>query len=243
MPLKNKVVLITGASQGLGKCVALKLSREGVKLALIARTESLLKEVWDGAVKNGAEAEYFVCDIRKLEQIKETVAAIKEKCGAIDVLINNAGVWTENELEKSNPELRRNALETNVLGHINFTYEILPMMQEQNMGHILNVISTSGAQDIPAGDNSEWRVYGASKWAMVGFSKDLANSLRDTKIKVTQFLPGGFESNLYENAGRKDAHNQPWMMQTEDVADVLIFTLTRPEDVYMEKVIFSKLMP
>ncbi len=241
MNLKNKTIVITGASQGLGRCLALKLAKEGVRLALVARTENLLKEVQAECIKAGTEAEYFTCDIRDLTQIKKTVLDIKTKFGDIDILVNNAGIWTDNELEEKNPELRRDAFEINALGNINFTYEVLPMLEAKNSGHIFNVISSSGAQDIPAGDNKDWRVYGATKWAMVGFSKDLANSLHDTKIKVTQFLPGGFDSNIFENAGLKDAHDQPWMMKTEDVADIIVFALNRPDDVCMEKIIVSKL--
>ncbi len=240
MELKDKVIVITGASQGLGRSLALKLAEAGARLALVARTEMLLTEVRDECRSFGTEAEFFLCDIRDAEDIHKTVIAIKERFSNIDILINNAGIWTDNELEEEKPELRKEAFAVNTLGSINFAYEVLPIMQARNYGHILNVISAVAAQDIPAGDSSEWRVYGASKWAMVGFSKDLANSLRDTKIKVTQFLPGGFDSNIFENAKMPDAHNQPWMMKIEDVADVAIFALSRPEDVYMEKIIVTK---
>ena len=75
---------------------------------------------------------------------------------------------------------------------------------------------------------------------MVGYTQALRESLRDTNIKVIQYFPGGFESNLYENAGRENSHNQPWMMKTEDVAEIILFALTRPKDVYMEKIVVSK---
>lgn len=242
MKLKNKVIIITGSSQGLGECLAYKLAKEGAQIALLARTESLLRRVKGKIVKDGGRAEYFVCDIRDLKQVKQAVSEIKKRFTKVDILVNNAGVWTDEELEKKRPELRQNAFNTNALGHINFTYELLPILKRQKKAHIFNVISTAGASDIPSGDNTLWKTYGASKWAMVGFSKDLRNSLRDTKIKVTQYFPGGFESNLYENAGRPNPHNQPWMMKTEDVADVIVFALTRPDDVHVEKIVVSKMM-
>ena len=111
--------------------------------------------------------DYFVCDIRDLKQIKQTVKNIKAKYNKIDVLVNNAGVWTDENLEKKKPELRQNALLTNALGHINFTYELLPILKEQKQAHIVNVISTAGASDIPSSDNTLWKTYGASKWANV----------------------------------------------------------------------------
>jgi len=242
MKLKNKVVVITGASQGLGEELACQIAKQGAKIGLLARTEELLKKVKQRIIKGGGRAEYFVCDIRDLKQIKKAVEEIKIKFKKIDILVNNAGVWTDENLEKKRPELRQNAFNTNALGHINFTYEVLPILKRQKRAHILNVISAAGASDIPSGNNTLWKTYGASKWAMVGFSKTLRNSLKNTKIKVTQYLPGGFESNLYENAGRPNPHNQPWMMKTKDVAKIIVFALTRPDDVHVEKIVVSKMM-
>ncbi|MBI4226558.1 SDR family oxidoreductase [Candidatus Roizmanbacteria bacterium] len=241
MKLKDKVVVITGASQGLGKAVALKVAREGAKVVLVARTEKLLKEVKEKINKDRREAEYFVCDIRDSDAIKKTVKRIFEKFKTIDILVNNAGVWSDEELEINKPEGRKNVVETNALGHINFTYEILPYFKKRNRGYIFNVISTSGVGDIPDGNNAAWKSYGASKWAIAGFTKALRDELKGTKIKVTGFFPGGFESNLYANAGRKNPHNQPWMMKTEDVADVVLFAMTRPEDVLIEKIVVAKM--
>ncbi len=242
MNLKNDVVIITGASQGLGKILALKLAKEGVKVALVARTKSLLEKLRNTIQKSGGVAEYFVCDIRDLSQVKNTVKQIRETFGRIDVLINNAGVWTDDQIESDQPEQRKAALETNVLGHINFTHEVLPLFKKQKSGYIFNVISTSGVGDIPSGNIAMWKTYGATKWAMSGFTKALRDDLKDTKIKVTGFFPGGFDSNLYENAKRPNPHNQPWMMKTEDVADIVVFALTRPDDVLMSRIVVEKLM-
>lgn len=238
MQLKDKVVIITGASQGLGKTLAYKAAKEGAKVALIARTEKLLKKAKQTIEKDKGEAEYFICDIRKLDNIKGAVKKITERFGNIDILINNAGVWTDDEIEKNNPEQARLVLETNVLGNIWMTKEILPIMKKQNKGYIFNVISTSGLADW---DNTNWQTYGATKWAMAGFTKSLKDSLRGTKIKVTGFFPGGMDTDIYENAGIKNYHNLSWMMKKEDVADIVIFALTRPEDVLMERIVVAKM--
>jgi len=241
MELKNKVVIITGSGTGLGKSVALKIAALGAKVALVARTEAELKQVKDEIVKSGGEAEYFVCDVSNEDLIQTTVQSVLNRYKSIDILVNNAGIWTDEELEKKDPTLRRKALEVNTLGTIQFTYALLPHFQEKNNGYIFNVISTAGASDSPSGNNSMWKTYGASKWALTGFTKALRESLVGTKIKTTAFHPGGFDSMLYEKAKRKDAHNQPWMMKTDDVADVIIFALTRPGGMLMEKIIVSKI--
>jgi NADP-dependent 3-hydroxy acid dehydrogenase YdfG len=149
-------------------------------------------------------------------------------------------MWTDDELEKVDSSLRKKTIETNILGCINTTHAFLPVFQNKNCGHIFNVISTSEASDTPAGNNSLWKTYGASKWAITGFTKALRESLVGTKIKVTAFHPGGFDSMLYEKAKRKNPHNQPWMMNTDDVADVAIFALTRPADIQVERIIVTK---
>jgi NADP-dependent 3-hydroxy acid dehydrogenase YdfG len=239
MKLKNQTAIITGASSGLGEFLAYKLSLdEGAHVILIARTENLLKKVVDKIQKEGGQAEYQVCDISDSEQVKVTVKKILNQHKKIDILINNAGVWTDNSLEETRPELRKAAFETNSLGNIQFTEELLPIFEKQNNGQIFNVISGAG---IHSGNNVFWKTYGATKWAMTGYTKALRESLAGTKIKVIQFYPGGFESNLYEKVGRPDAHNQPWMMKTEDIADVVVFALTRPDDLNMEEISVSKM--
>lgn len=241
MELKDKIVIVTGASQGLGKEVSLKLGRAGAKVMLVARTEALLKTAQQSIQEAGGTAEYFLCDIRKPDQIKKTVDEIVKKHGRIDILINNAGVWTDENLEKENPQRRNLAIETNTLGHIEFTKVILPYMKKQKDGLLFFVISTSAVSDNDFGDNKDWQSYGASKWAMRGFTKDLKYSLRETNIKVSTLFPGGFDSNLYENAGWKEnAHKQPWMMKTTDVADLVMFMLTRPSDMLIDTLIATK---
>ena len=241
MDLKNKVIVITGSGSGLGRAVALKVATLGAKVALVARTVGELKDVQKEIEQGGGVAEYFVCDITDESAVKKTVKAVFDVYKTVDILVNNAGMWTDEELEKNNTGLRKQALETNTLGTIQFTYEVLPYFQKKNAGYIFNVISTAGASDTPAGNNVRWKTYGASKWALTGFTKALREALVGSKVKVTAFHPGGFDSMLYEKAKRKDAHNQPWMMKTEDVADVIVFALTRPSDVMMEKIIVSKI--
>lgn len=235
--MKDKIVVITGASHGLGKSVAKKLIAEDATVILVAHGEEVLRKV---AADLGAHAHPYVCDINSVAHILKTVQQIVADYGRVDVLINNAGIWTDEELEKDDPTRRRQAFEVNALGTIEFTKALEPVFREQNSGHVLNVISTAGTSDTSAGDNTGWQSYGATKWAIAGFTRAFKDSLADTKIKVTGFYPGGFDSDLYESAARPDPHNQPWMMHTDDVADALIFCLTRPGDVLIEKMVVTK---
>ena len=119
------------------------------------------------------------------------------------------------------------------MGPIYFTKAVLPLFKKNNKGHILNVISKAGT-DIS--DNKDWPTYTATKWAVAGYTKALAYTLANTKIKVSGFYPAGFESNIFETAGEKEAHNQPWMMRTEDVAKAVVYMLDTPEDLQIKAV-------
>jgi short-subunit dehydrogenase len=242
MDLKDKVIIITGAGSGLGKALATKTASQGGILLLVDVNEKFVKQTQQEIEQKSGKAESYMCDITDLNEIDEVTQTMYKKYHRIDILINNAGIWTDEELEEKNPILRKKAFEINALGHIQFTKAVLPFLKKQNSGHIFNVISTAGLDDTPAADNTGWQTYGASKWAMTGFTKALRESLSATKIKVTAFHPGGFDSNLYQTAGRPNSHNQPWMMKTDDVADVALFALTRPADVLIEKIVVTKIM-
>lgn len=236
--VKNKVIVVTGASQGLGKELSQKLGKLGAKIALVARKEDLLKKVKTIIVKAGGAAEYFVCDVTSRNEVNKTVEQIVKTFGTIDILFNGAGIWTTDKLEEKRPELVENAFKVNAIGPIYFTKAVLPIMKKKNSGHIFNVISKAGL-DLP--ENKDWLTYTATKWAMTGYTKALKYALEGAKIKVTGFFPGGFESNIFETAGEKDAHNQPWMMRTSDVANAIVYALNAPDDLLINSIGISNL--
>lgn len=93
--------------------------------------------------------------------------------------------------------------------------------------------------DLP--ENKDWLTYTATKWALTGYTRALKYAIESTKIKVTGLFPGGFESNIFETAGEKDAHNQPWMMRTSDVADAVIYALDAPDDLWINTIGMSNI--
>jgi short-subunit dehydrogenase len=231
--VKDKVVIITGASQGLGKELSFQLAALEAKIALVSRTKSNLEQVKKEIMAKGGIAEYFVCDVTNQEQVIKTVKAVKDHFGTIDILVNGAGIWTTDELEDKRPELIEQSFKVNSMGPIFFTKAVLPTFKQNNKGHILNIVSKAGT-DIP--DNKDWPTYTATKWAVAGYTKALSYALADTKIKVSAFYPGGFESHIFETAGEKDAHNQPWMMRTKDVAMSIVFMIDTPDDLQVKSI-------
>ncbi len=226
--MKNKVVVITGASQGLGKELSLGLAKLGNKMALVARSEGLLKQIKDKINKSGGIAEYFICDVTQIKQIKETTKKIINKFGKIDVLINGAGIFSLDKLEDEKPELTEEVLRVNSVGTINFIRSVLPYMEKVNSGHIINVISRAG---LDLEENKDWLTYTASKWAVTGYTKALQAKLTKTAIKVSGIYPGAFESNIFEKVGYKEAHNQSWMMETSQVVEALVWVLNQPDKI------------
>jgi ribitol 2-dehydrogenase len=109
---------------------------------------------------------------------------------------------------------------------------------------VLNVISASGFNDTESADNRRWSTYGATKAALAGYNTTLTRQLAPEGIKVSGVFPGGFESDLYESAGTVEEHHDAfWMMRTEDVAEVVVFVLTRPPDVNVERLLVTKQFP
>lgn len=236
----SKTIIITGAAQGLGREVATQAAGLSMSLILV----DIAKEKLDDTVKtlqdDGAQAEGFVCDVSDIESVRKICQEIKEKHKSIDILLNNAGIWTDTDLEAKNVSRRLDTLKSNTLGMINMTEELLPYFLDKNRGTIANLISVAATYKFD--DLKDWRVYGASKWGAHGYTKSLRDILADKQVKVVAIYPGGFESNLYENAGRENAHNQPWMMKTEDVANAVIYAINQPEDVEISEIVITKKM-
>lgn len=229
MDISNQVVVITGASDGLGKALAYRLAKEKVKLALLARSEDKLKILRDEIMSQGGQAEYVVCDVTKVEDIQNAIQQVKEKLGSIDILVNNAGIWTAGTLEQHSIEKIKELFTTNTLGTIFTTKEVLPLMKEQKYGQILNVISVAGIEEVA----SYGLVYVATKHALQGFTDTLKQELQGTGIKVIGFYPGGMATNIFKTAGIT-AVDSNQMMKVEDIAEIVTFVLKQPKDVVID---------
>jgi len=225
--------VITGAASGLGAQLARQLSELGWELHLIDVDDKRLAGVADSI-----NSKAYVCDVSDRLAVREVMSEI----GDIQVLVCAAAKWTDEEYEQEHPDARKAAIDANVLGLVESTKAALEHMDKQAFGRILVISSTGGIGDSRGSlDDSAWQTYSATKWAATGFARALRHSLEGTKIQVQTMYPGGFESNFYEDARGPDlAHNQDWMMSTEEVATVAQQLLTQPESVYMEKVVFTK---
>ncbi len=234
MNLKNKIIVITGASAGIGKQISLRLSREGVSLALIGRNKKRLKEVADESKKLGAiKVETYVCDILKNEDLEKTVKLIVSDFKIIDILINNAGIWQKfAPVEKIDKKIIDSVIGTNLIALINVTRLFVPILKKRKEAAIINIVSKSGVV-AQAGQS----VYTASKYGARGFTEVLRLDLKDTKVKVAGLYQGGIDTDMFKKAG--DNFSTKDFTDPADLADVVAFMLRQPDKIWLQDIFVS----
>lgn len=225
----KRVILITGASEGIGKCLAKKMvSRDENTVVLLAQNEEILRKT---SVELGCP--YLVCDISDYKQVQKAADFMQESYGRIDILVNNAGVIFEGELDKTPYEVIESVVKINTLGAIYFCKAVIPIMKKQRGGKILNVVSIAG---LAAGPRKT--VYNASKWALTGFTDGLRQELVDYNISVMAVFPGLVDTNLFRNAGL--THDMKNALSPESVAGTIDYMLSF-ENVNFDKVVLRNL--
>ncbi len=231
MNLKNKVIVITGASDGIGRQIALRLAKENVKLALIARDKEKLRDVSKEAKKLVAEnVKTYSCDICETSKLEKTIKTIISDFGSVDILINNAGIWQKlMPVDELTEEVVDNVIKTNLLGLIHTTRLLLPALREREEAAIINIVSKSGvvAQKGQA-------VYTASKYGVKGFTEVLKEDLKGSKIRVAGIYQSGTNTKMFEKAGEDFSADK--FTDPADLADVIAYILSRPEKIWIHDV-------
>jgi hypothetical protein len=199
MDIRDKVVIVTGASSGIGEATARQFGKEGAKVVLAARRvdrlESLAQEI--GAMNTGAETLVVQADLSKLEDIQRMIEATLARFDRLDVLVNNAGFGRLNWLEKLDPVKDIQAqFDVNVMGVIQTTRQALPVMMQQRSGHIINMCSMAGLVATPT-----YTIYAACKHAVHGFSEALRREVKPWGIDVSMIYPGGVVTEFAQHAG------------------------------------------
>jgi len=197
----GKVVVITGASRGLGLVLARQLVDRGAKVAICARTQADLDEAAAELRKRGGQVLAAACDIRDMEQVKRFIGRVTGTWGRIDVLLNVAGVIEVGPLESMTLEDFHEAMDINCYGALHTILAVLPTMKQQRWGRILNVASIGGKQAVP-----HLLPYDMSKFALVGLSNGLRTDLAKDGIIVTTASPTLMRTGSPRNAFFKGHH-------------------------------------
>ena len=231
MNLKGKVAIVTGASDGLGKQIAIKLAKEGVSLALVARSEEKLNAVKTEVEKLGSlKAEVYSCDISNSKQVESTVRQVEVDFKEVQILLNIAGVWQKlNLLEDVSIEEIDNVIDTDLKGMIYMTHFVLPILKRQKEAAIINDSSKSGITAQPGQS-----VYTAAKWGVRGFTDVLKEDLKGTSVRAAAFYQGGTNTEMFNKTG--EHFDQEKFIDPENLAEVVVFMLSRPPKIWLHDV-------
>jgi short-subunit dehydrogenase len=199
--LRDKTVLITGGSRGLGLVMAREFARHGARLALCARDEEELESARLDLERFGVEVMVVRCDVRNRQEVNDMVAAVNARFGNVDVLVNNAGVIQVGPLEVMTEEDFEQAMQAHFWAPLNTIMAVLPSMRQRKSGRIVNITSIGGKVAVP-----HLVPYSASKFALVGLSKGLRAELMKDGISVTTVCPGLMRTGSPRNAEFKGQH-------------------------------------
>lgn len=192
--IRDSRILITGASQGIGRALAELAAEQGAKVLAVARSEELLGELADAVKAKGHSIEILKADITNREDRQAMVEAAKKHFGGLDILVNNAGIGATGHFADCGADRLRKIMEVNFFGLTETTRVLLPMLKEGNKPAIVNISSIAGKRGIPA--RSE---YSASKFAVQGFSEAIRAELAKDNVDVLVVSPGLTQTNFSKN--------------------------------------------
>jgi NADP-dependent 3-hydroxy acid dehydrogenase YdfG len=237
--IKGKIVVITGASSGMGEAAAKHLSALGATVVLGARRtdriEKLAKEIND----NGGKALAIAMDVTQREQVKSFVDAAVEQFGRIDVILNNAGIMPLSTMDSLHADEWDKMIDVNIKGVLNGIAAVIPYMKEQKSGQIINTSSVAGHKVFNGS-----AVYSATKYAVRALTEGLRMEVKPYNIRTTIVCPGAVKTELLEQITDVDVRqaNEDYVgavgISPESFARVVAFAISQPEDVDINEIIF-----
>ncbi|MBW2102921.1 MAG: SDR family oxidoreductase [Deltaproteobacteria bacterium] len=227
--ISGRRALITGATKGIGKAIALRLGAAGARIAAAATSEDRLEQLCGELRELGIECFARPCDVTDPEQVGGFVEEAAENLGGIDILVNNAGVGYSGTVADSDPAEMEKMIRVNFFGVYLMTRMALPVMIGQGGGDIVNMGSVAGLKYSP-----NFAIYSATKFAVRAFSEALRNEVQGHGIRVTLIHPGMTRTPFFESFARGGAPlplDREDILRPEDIARAVEFAVTRPEGV------------
>lgn len=236
--IEGKVVVITGASSGLGEATARALSAQGASVVLGARRTDRIQALANELTGRGGKALAITMDVTQYDQVKRLVDTAVQTYGRIDVMINNAGLMPNSPLERLKIEDWERMIDVNIKGVLYGIAAALPYMKQQKSGHIINVSSVAGHKIRPGG-----AVYAATKHAVRVISEGLRQEVKPYNIRTTIISPGAVATELPQSVTEPDiAENVRKIYEAAIPADAfaraVIFAMSQPEDVDVNEILF-----
>jgi len=218
-----KVIIISGGSSGLGKEIAKRLSPDNQVIILAHNQEKLT------ATASEIGCDFALADVTLYPDVEAAVSKINEKYSRIDCLINCVGIWTEGPITENTPEEITSLLDVNTKGTIFLSKAVIPYLEKQNGGEIINIISQDG---LTAKKNRS--LYHATKWAITGFTKCLQEDYSDKNIKITGVYPGLMKTGLFEKKGVERDLTQA--LEPSEVAQLIAFVINLSQDTHIPEI-------
>lgn len=234
MNLKNKTVLITGASDGLGKETALRLAKEKTNLVLLGRDKERLQRISNQAQKSGAiNVTSYTFDLSNRDSVTDHLEMIRKNHNDISVILNIAGIWQkQGDLDQLNHNEIEEIIATNLTGLIKLTNTLLPVLRKQDEAAIVNISSRSG-YSAQIGQS----VYTASKYGVRGFTEVLYQDLKNTNIRVAGVYQGGTNTQMFNKAGDDFGDEKlRTFIPPEEIAEVITFMLLRTNNIWLPEI-------
>jgi len=218
MDFKNKVVLITGASSGIGKQTAIEFAKLGSSIILVARRKNKLEQVENELKQFNVNTLVCTCDVSKKDQVEKMSKIVLKKFNSIDILVNNAGFAIYGSVYDLSINDIESQMETNYFGMIYCVKNFLPLMLEKKSGHIVNVASVAASFGLPGIAS-----YCASKFAMLGFSEGLKHELSGTGVGITVVSPIMVKTAFFDHPSfKKMPKYSPTSLNSKTVAKAIV---------------------
>lgn len=237
--IEGKIVVISGASSGLGEAAAKHLSALGATVVLGARRADRIKELANEITNNGGKALAVAADVTQLDEVKKLVDSAVEQFGRVDVILNNAGIMPLSPMDRLNVQEWNKMIDVNIKGVLNGIAAVLPYMKEQKSGQIINTSSVAGHKIFTGS-----AVYSATKFAVRALTEGLRMEVKPYNIRTTIVCPGAVKTELLEHITETDIQqaNQEYVgtvgISPDSFARVVAFAISQPEDVDVNEIIF-----
>lgn len=233
--IEGKVVVITGASSGLGEATAGLLSAQGASVVLGARRIDRLQSLANQLTGSGGKALAVSTDVTDCDQVKRLVDAAVQTYGRIDVMINNAGLMPQAPLERLKIDEWNRMIDVNIKGVLYGIAAALPYMKQQKAGHVINVSSAAGHKVGPG-----YAVYAATEHAVLALTEGLRQEVKPYNIRTTVISPGAVATELPNSITDPDAAERihKFAIPAESFARAVAFAISQPEDVDVNEILF-----
>ncbi|MCT4780858.1 MULTISPECIES: SDR family oxidoreductase [Exiguobacterium] len=234
--IENKVVIITGASSGIGEATAKLLAKQGAQLVLAARREDRLKTLQQEIEELGGKAVYQVTDVTDASQVDALAKLAQDTFGSVDVLVNNAGLMPLSKLNKNKQDEWNTMVDVNIKGVLYGIGAVLPYMREKKRGHIINISSVAGHDVMPSS-----AVYSGTKFAVRAITEGLRKEESvENNIRATIISPGAVDTELKDHITDEEIKQGIGNLKAMDagaIARAIAYAVNEPEDVAVNEIL------